>query len=104
MRQKIGCVPIVFNELLGRKKGTDNGRPRVFVSSTYYDLRIVRADLERFIKEMGYEAVLYEKAIFPMDEKRHSNILVTEKSKSAISSFPLSVEDTARSRRIISIQ
>lgn len=40
-------------------------RPRVFVSSTYYDLRIVRADLNRFIKEMGYEAVLYEKGHIP---------------------------------------
>lgn len=40
-------------------------RPSVFVSSTYYDLRIVRADIERFIKEMGYEAVLYEKGHIP---------------------------------------
>lgn len=36
-------------------------RPRVFVSSTYFDLRVLRADLERFIREMGYEAVLFEK-------------------------------------------
>jgi hypothetical protein len=27
-------------------------KPRVFISSTFYDLRHLRADLERFIKEM----------------------------------------------------
>ncbi len=36
-------------------------RPRVFVSSTYYDLKVVRADLERFIKERGFEPVLHER-------------------------------------------
>jgi hypothetical protein len=35
-------------------------KPRVFISSTFYDLRHVRADLERFIKDMGYEPVLSE--------------------------------------------
>jgi len=36
-------------------------KPRIFVSSTYFDLRVIRADLERFIKEMGYEPVLFER-------------------------------------------
>ena len=35
-------------------------KPRVFVSSTFYDLRQVREDLDRFISELGYEAVLHE--------------------------------------------
>lgn len=35
-------------------------KPRVFVSSTFYDLRQVREDLERFISGLGYEPVLYE--------------------------------------------
>ncbi len=35
-------------------------KPRVFVSSTFYDLKQVRQDLDRFISEMGYEAVLHE--------------------------------------------
>ena len=35
-------------------------KPRIFISSTYYDLRQVRADLERFIKDLGYETVLNE--------------------------------------------
>ena len=40
-------------------------RPRIFVSSTYFDLRVVRADLERFIKEVGYEPVLFERGQVP---------------------------------------
>lgn len=36
-------------------------KPRIFISSTYFDLRVVRADLERFIKEVGYEPVLFER-------------------------------------------
>ncbi|MBN1570720.1 MAG: DUF4062 domain-containing protein [Acidobacteria bacterium] len=36
-------------------------KPRVFISSTYYDLQTVRADLEEFIVEHGYEPVLFEK-------------------------------------------
>ncbi len=36
-------------------------RPRVFVSSTFYDLRQVHADLERFISQLGYEPVLHER-------------------------------------------
>ena len=35
-------------------------KPRVFVSSTFYDLRQVREDLDRFISGLGYEAVLHE--------------------------------------------
>jgi hypothetical protein len=37
------------------------GRPRIFISSTYFDLRVVRSDLERFIREIGYEPVLSER-------------------------------------------
>lgn len=36
-------------------------KPRVFVSSTYYDLKHIRADIERFISDFGYDAVLNEK-------------------------------------------
>jgi hypothetical protein len=36
-------------------------RPRVFISSTFYDLKQVRSELERFVKEMGYEPVLNER-------------------------------------------
>lgn len=40
-------------------------RPRIFVSSTYYDLRAIRADLERFMKELAYEPVLFERGHVP---------------------------------------
>ncbi len=40
-------------------------KPRVFLSSTYYDLRQIRADLERFIREQGYEPVLNELGNIP---------------------------------------
>ncbi|HDI3138782.1 TPA: DUF4062 domain-containing protein, partial [Vibrio cholerae] len=36
-------------------------KPRIFISSTYYDLKHIRSDLERFISEQGYDAVLNEK-------------------------------------------
>lgn len=35
-------------------------RPRVFISSTYYDLKSIRAELDRFIAERGYEPVRHE--------------------------------------------
>lgn len=35
-------------------------KPRVFVSSTFYDLKQVREDLDSFISGLGYEAVLHE--------------------------------------------
>jgi hypothetical protein len=36
-------------------------KPRVFVSSTYYDLRHIRSSLELFIESVGHEPVLSEK-------------------------------------------
>ncbi len=46
-------------------------KPRIFVSSTYYDLKHVRGDVERFIKEQGYEPILNEKGNIPYgSEKR----------------------------------
>jgi hypothetical protein len=43
--------------------------PRVFVSSTFYDLRQIRADLELFIRETGYEPVLHERGAVPYGSK-----------------------------------
>lgn len=42
-------------------------RPRVFVSSTYYDLKHIRASLEKFIESLGYDAVLSEKGNIAYD-------------------------------------
>src|SRR6266487_1052058 len=35
-------------------------KPRVFISSTFYDLRQIREDIERFIQQLGYESVRNE--------------------------------------------
>ncbi|MBU9852429.1 DUF4062 domain-containing protein [Rahnella aceris] len=40
-------------------------KPRIFVSSTFFDLKTIRANLERFIKEQGYEPVLFERGSVP---------------------------------------
>ena len=45
-------------------RGTRSGimaKPRVFVSSTYYDLKHVRSFLERFISSLGFDPVLFER-------------------------------------------
>jgi hypothetical protein len=40
-------------------------KPRIFISSTFYDLRHIREDLERFIRDLGYEAVRNETGSIP---------------------------------------
>lgn len=40
-------------------------KPRIFVSSTYYDLKHIRNTLEAFIDSFGYEAVLFESGDIP---------------------------------------
>ena len=40
-------------------------RPRIFVSSTYYDLKHIRSSLELFIESLGFEPVLSEKGDIP---------------------------------------
>ncbi len=40
-------------------------KPRVFVSSTYYDLKSSRADIDRFIKEYGFDPILHERGNIP---------------------------------------
>ena len=42
-------------------------RPRVFISSTYYDLRHIRTSLEGFVERLGYEPVLSEKGKIAYD-------------------------------------
>ena len=44
-------------------------RPRVFVSSTFYDLKYARTELERFIRDMRYEPVLNERGNIPYGSK-----------------------------------
>ncbi|WP_146239920.1 DUF4062 domain-containing protein [Pantoea sp. ARC270] len=40
-------------------------KPRVFISSTFFDLRSMRASLERFVKETGYDPILFERGHIP---------------------------------------
>lgn len=40
-------------------------RPRVFVSSTFYDLRQVRAVLELFLRQQGFDPVLHDRGAVP---------------------------------------
>jgi hypothetical protein len=40
-------------------------KPRVFVSSTHYDLKYIRASLDLFIDSLGFESILSEKGDVP---------------------------------------
>jgi len=44
--------------------------PRVFISSTFYDLRDVRNDLERFVESLGYQAVAHERGDVPYEREK----------------------------------
>lgn len=45
-------------------------RPRVFISSTFYDLRHVREDLERFVRELGYDPIRHETGSIPYGKEK----------------------------------
>lgn len=55
-------------------------RPRVFVSSTYYDLKHLRSSLENFVDSLGFDAVLSEKGKIaytpdaPLDESCYKEV------------------------------
>lgn len=40
-------------------------KPRIFISSTFYDLHHIRTDLERFIRDLGFEPVMNERGTIP---------------------------------------
>jgi len=63
-------------------------KPRVFISSTFYDLRQIRADIDQFLKSLGYDAIRNEEGSIPygkderleeycIQEVRHSDILIS---------------------------
>lgn len=63
-------------------------KPRVFISSTFYDLRQIRADIDQFLRGLGYEAIRNEEGSIPygkedrledycIQEVRHSDILIS---------------------------
>ena len=43
-------------------------RPRVFISSTFYDLKQYRYDIEQFIKQLGYEPIMNDRGHIPFDK------------------------------------
>ncbi len=55
-------------------------KPRVFISSTYYDLKYIRRSVEQFIESLGYEATVFESGdvVFshdaPLDESCYREI------------------------------
>lgn len=56
-------------------------KPKIFVSSTYYDLKYIRASLDQFIRSLGYESILSEKGNIayiydrPLDESCYKSVL-----------------------------
>ncbi|MCG7530148.1 DUF4062 domain-containing protein [Psychrobium sp. MM17-31] len=44
-------------------------KPRIFISSTYYDLKHIRNSIERFVSDLGYESVLFESGDIPFDHQ-----------------------------------
>lgn len=55
-------------------------RPRIFVSSTYYDLKHLRSSIENFVESLGYDAILSEKGSIayspdrPLDESCYREV------------------------------
>lgn len=41
-------------------KGMTYMKPRIFISSTFYDLKYIREDLANFVRSYGYEPILFE--------------------------------------------
>ena len=63
-------------------------KPRVFISSTFYDLRQIRADIDQFLRGLGYDAIRNEEGSIPygkderleeycIQEVRHSDIFIS---------------------------
>ena len=64
-RTSVGVAPSVWMGILVL------AAPRVFVSSTWYDLRYIRENLRYFIKTIGYEPVLSEDGTVFYNPKLH---------------------------------
>lgn len=44
-------------------------KPRVFISSTFYDLRLIRLELDKFLVSLGYESIRNEEGDIPYETK-----------------------------------
>lgn len=47
-------------DIINNKNGGIYMKPRVFVSSTFYDLKYVREDLASFIRNHDFEPIMFE--------------------------------------------
>ncbi|MDK7489347.1 DUF4062 domain-containing protein [Bacillus paranthracis] len=54
-------------------------RPRVFISSTFYDLKYVREDIARCVRDLGYESILFEKGEIPTGKIKDQKSIVIKK-------------------------
>lgn len=45
-------------------------KPRVFISSTFYDLRQIRIELDKYIESMGYEPIRNEEGDIPYGKEK----------------------------------
>jgi hypothetical protein len=57
-------------------------KPRIFVSSTYYDLKYIRADLEMFISNYGFEPILFERGQIAYDHQKPLDLSCYKEVKS----------------------
>ncbi|MBQ0088695.1 MAG: DUF4062 domain-containing protein [Prevotellaceae bacterium] len=46
-------------------------KPRIFISSTFYDLKQIRVELDKFIESLGYEPIRNEEGDVPYDKDEH---------------------------------
>ncbi len=71
---------MVFLATVGIEKGNFMAKPRVFVSSTYYDLKHLRSSLDIFVEGLGFEPILSEKGDIayspdlPLDESCYREV------------------------------
>jgi len=55
-------------------------KPRIFISSTYYDLKHLRSSIDVFVESLGFESVLSEKGDIaftpdsPLDESCYREV------------------------------
>lgn len=68
----LGClaVPAKYTNRWAGAIVAPMAKPRIFISSTFYDLRQVRDDLSRFVREFGYEPVMHEQGAVPYASDR----------------------------------
>lgn len=44
-------------------------KPKIFISSTFFDMQHIRSDIENFIKSLGYDVIMNERGHIPYDKK-----------------------------------